>query len=88
MADYTIWHDRPKCIGCTACAVDAPENWEMDYDGDGRADLKKSKKTKKNGIIVKEELQINTLEKNMKAAEDCPVNAIHIIDNRTKKQLI
>jgi len=88
MTKFTIWHDRQKCIGCTACAVAAPEYWEMDYAGDGRADLRGSKKTEKNGIIVKEELQVDDVEPNKKAADNCPVNVIHIIDNKTKKQII
>ena len=30
---YRLQHDRENCIGCGACAVIAPEFWEMNDDG-------------------------------------------------------
>lgn len=88
MTKFTIWHDRPNCIACAACAVTNPDDWIMDEDGDGRADLKNSKKTEKDGVILKEELDVQDLGENKRAAECCPVNVIHIIDKASGKQII
>ncbi|MBD3259773.1 ferredoxin [Candidatus Woesearchaeota archaeon] len=71
MAKYKIEHDRPGCIGCGACARACPENWEMAKDGKS-----KCKKTS----ISQEEYKCNK-----KAADGCPVNVIHIKDDKGKK---
>ncbi len=75
---YVIQHDRPKCIGCAACAAVAPESWEMTAD-DGKSDLIGSKRTANSGEIKLEELELEELRGNRDAAEACPVNVIHII---------
>ncbi|VVB53761.1 4Fe-4S single cluster domain protein [uncultured archaeon] len=81
MADYTIQHDRPNCIGCTACAATAPAFWEM--GADGLSNLKGAKKNAEGN----EELAIEQKDYavNKQAADSCPVNVIHIIDKAGKK---
>ncbi len=63
-----IEHDRPNCIGCGACASICPDNWEMMKDGKS-----KPKKT-----------TLTEMGCNKDAAEGCPVNVIHIIENGKK----
>ena len=84
-AAYKIRHDRPNCIGCTACANIAPEFWEMS-DVDGKSDVIGAKKTPEGW----EELDISEedFELNMEAAEACPVNVIHLVNIGTGEELI
>ena len=74
MAKYTIEHDRDGCIGCGACVAVNDENWEMVDDGKSRCKNKN--------------VEDSNLEKEKEAAEACPVNVIHIINNETKEKLI
>ena len=71
MDNFRIEHDRPNCIGCGACSVTCPENWEMDSDG-------KSK-------CLKTDLDV--LGCNEAAASGCPVNVIHVIETKTGKRI-
>lgn len=82
---YRIRHDRPNCIGCTACAAVAPEFWEMSVL-DGKSDIIDSTKTPEGW----EELDISeaNFQENMDAASVCPVNVIHLIQIGDGKQLI
>ena len=64
MKPFKIWHDRPNCIACGACAA-VTDNWFMD-EVDGLASF------------VKGEISAGELELNKEAAEVCPVNIIHI----------
>lgn len=82
---YRIRHDRPNCIGCTACASIAPEFWEMNVM-DGLSDIIGSKKTPDGW----EELEIGeeNFQCNMDAASVCPVNVIHLIKIGDGQQLI
>ena len=70
MTEFKIIHDRPTCIGCSACTA-VSDNWEM--NADGKADIKKGKNVGEN-----KELEVNELGTNKEAAEVCPVNCIHI----------
>lgn len=87
MADksYRIRHDRPNCIGCTACAAVAPQFWEMSVM-DGLSDVIGSTKTPEGW----EELDLAEadFQVNMDAASVCPVNVIHLIQIGDGKQLI
>lgn len=82
---FKIKHDRPNCIGCNACANIVPEFWEMS-DLDGKADVVGSTKTTDGW----EELEITEkdFERNMDAAESCPVNVIHLVNISSGEQLI
>ncbi len=62
---YRIWHDRPNCIACGACAAANPENWLM-HPEDGLADCVAT-------TIGEAELAANE-----EAAIVCPVNIIHV----------
>ena len=73
-----IVHEREGCIGCGACAAVAPESWEM--DADGKVNLKKAKKAGANF-----ELEVKDFGANEDAANSCPVNVIHLIDEKGKK---
>ena len=89
MAKYRIEHDRPNCIGCSACAAVAPEFWTMDEGNDGKSDIKRDKGTKilDNGW---EELDIDEKDyaQNKEAADACPVNVIHIKNLETNEKII
>jgi formyltetrahydrofolate-dependent phosphoribosylglycinamide formyltransferase len=82
---YLIKHNRPDCIGCTACAAIAPKFWTMS-DEDGKSDIIGAKMTEEGW----EELEISEkdFKLNMDAAEACPVNVIHLIRIGDGKDLI
>ena len=81
---FKIIHDRPGCIGCGACAVVAPDFWEMNDDGKsdiiGGVNLKNGQQEKN---IKEKEFDIN-----LEAAESCPVEVIHIIDEEKDEKII
>lgn len=81
---YKIEHNRPECIGCSACAAVAPDFWEMDDEGKSTI---KGHKSRDDGW---EELNISEKEfqENMEAAESCPVNVIHIKKLEDDEKLI
>lgn len=75
MTQFKIIHDRPNCIGCTACASVCPKFWKMN-DGDGKSDLI-------GATVLKDEttellVDKKTADENQEAAQVCPVNVIHI----------
>lgn len=85
MVRYKIEYNRPECIGCGVCAANCPKFWEMN-DGEAKSDLKGAKKLD-NG---RTELDIDEkdLNCNMEAAESCPVNVIHIKDNKSGEKKV
>lgn len=74
MAKYTIEYDREGCIGAGSCVGAAPTNWEMGEDNKAN--------------VLKREIEEDELQLNKEAAESCPVNVIHIINNETGERLI
>jgi ferredoxin len=62
---YRVWHDRPNCIACGACAAATPENWVMNAD-DGLADCTSTT------------IDESQRAANEEAALVCPVNIIHV----------
>jgi len=70
-----IIHFRENCIGCNSCVEHCPLYWFIDTDG--KSTLKKS--TEKNGVYVRDILDVE-VEANKRAAEDCPVGIIRILD--------
>jgi len=77
MAKFRVEHDRPNCIGCAACAAVFPEGWEM--NSDGKSDLIGAQGD--NNMQFKE---MDDLKNHMEAANSCPVNVIHVIENGKK----
>ena len=89
MPAFEIDHDRPNCIGCGACAAVAPEHWEMTAP-DGKSDLIDSKSVTEGDVIVREnkDIEESDYSLNKEAADVCPVNVIHIINNKTGEKII
>ncbi|MBI1971050.1 ferredoxin [Candidatus Woesearchaeota archaeon] len=81
---YLLQHDRPNCIGCAACATVSEKHWEM--NADGKSDIIGGK-SREDGW---QELDLEEVdfEKNLEAAESCPVNVIHVTDKETGKKVI
>ena len=84
MKKYKMQHDRENCIGCGACAVIAPEFWEM--NDDGKSDIINGE-DKPNGW-QEETIGEKDFEINLEAAESCPVEVIHLTDEDTKEKII
>ena len=79
---YKIIYKRNECIGAFACVAAEPKEWAENEDN--KADLVE-------GIHEGEEVYIKELDdlgNNLEAAQSCPVNCIHIIDQQTGKRLI
>ncbi|MFA5141676.1 MAG: ferredoxin [Candidatus Woesearchaeota archaeon] len=66
MTKYKIIFKKDECIGCGACTVQCPENWELAEEGG----MYKAKPKK---------LVLDNIGKNQEAKEVCPVNCIDII---------
>jgi len=79
---YKIKHDRPNCIGCGACVAVCEKFWKMD-NKDNLSDIIGGKRLD-DGT---EELEISEedLACNKEAAEVCPVNVIHILNDKGEK---
>jgi ferredoxin len=75
---FKIVHDRPGCIGCSACAAVDPDDWEM--NADGKSDLKEAA-----DVGTSQEKEVEEIGLNQQAAESCPVNVIHLFDKDGKK---
>ena len=73
-----VVHFKKDCISCGACAVIAPELWEMDEKG--LAQLKGEAKE----VDGHWELKINPKdkEKHQEAADVCPVNIIKVEEEK------
>lgn len=89
MVKYKIVYERNDCIGVAACAAVNGDFWVMNQLGDSKADIAKDKKPtiKDDGaqeLIIEEK----DLAKNLEAAENCPVNVIHIYNLETGEKLI
>lgn len=81
---YKVQHDRPNCIGCAACAAVAPDFWTMNEDG--KSDIAGGRNL--DGGQVELDIDEKDLAANKEAADSCPVNAIHIINKKTKEKII
>lgn len=69
-----IGQQREKCIGCNACVEAAPYRWSISTK-DGKCNLVGAI-NKKRFYHVK--VHEDELHDNMRAADNCPVNIIHI----------
>lgn len=72
MAKYSVEQEHDKCISCGACVGSCPENWEMGDDDKSHPKL----------------TEVDDLGCNMEAAQNCPVNIIHVKDNEKGEKLI
>lgn len=82
MAIYKVVLEREGCIGAATCIAAHPDRWEIQEDA--KVDIKGTNIIKEgdNQVIwIKED----ELEKMKEAAEVCPVNVIHIYDEKGKK---
>lgn len=80
MGNCKIIHYRKNCIGCNSCTEHAPGNWEIDPI-DGKANLKRA--SGKEDVFIAEISELE-VEDNKRAAQDCPVGIIHILDAKGK----
>ena len=80
MSKCKIIHYRNNCIGCNSCTEHAPGNWEIDQV-DGKVNLKRASGA--NGVFIAEISELE-IEDNTRAAQDCPVGIIHIVDQQGK----
>ena len=85
---YKVVFDRNACIGAAACAAVAPQFWVM--KDDGKADLVGHKmEDGKQVLVIKESQVTDGMKKawqlNKEAAEVCPVQAIHVFDDKGEK---
>lgn len=80
---YRIIYVKKECIGAYACVSAEPSTWK-EAKAEDKADLIGGI-NEGDEVFVKE---VDSLENNMEAAQSCPVNCIHIIDNETGKKLI
>lgn len=78
MAKYRVEYDKAGCIGAGMCEVAYSERWTVK---EGKAELKGAKGNDLRTL----EIQEDELEKMKKAAEACPVNVIHIYDEKGEK---
>jgi len=84
LAQYTLQHDRPNCIGCAACEAVAPNFWEM--NSDGKSDIKNAKNVDNGWQQL--EIEEKDFNANKEAADSCPVNVIHIVKKGTGEKII
>jgi len=80
MPKYTIEYDREGCIGAGVCAAVCPKRWKI--VDDGKADLIEGQK---NGELWIREIDESEFKENLTAAEGCPVNVIHIKNEKGEK---
>lgn len=80
MAKIRIEYEREKCIGAFACCSMDPERFEI--GDDGKANLLGSEKKGEFFIL---EVDESLKQKVLDAAESCPVNVIHVFDEKGKK---
>ena len=69
-----ITHQREKCIGCNYCVEEASFRWVMSHK-DGKSILIDAKESK--GFFTVR-VHDDEYEDNLKAADACPVNIIHV----------
>jgi len=83
---YTIVYKKNECIGTFACVAAEPDTWKRDSEED-KADLigGNLKIGDEEEVYIKE---VDELDNNLEAAQSCPVNCIHIIDNNTGRKII
>lgn len=66
--------EREKCIGCGSCMALCPKYFEI--IDDGKSSVKNAKRDPKTG---NDELEVKKTECAQEAADNCPVQCIHIV---------
>lgn len=74
MGRYKIVYDRDACIGAGSCEAANPENWKLDQ-ASGKA------------VVGKVEIDDAEVQKNLEAAQACPVAAIKIFNEETGEEV-
>jgi len=82
MAKYKVVLEREKCIGAATCVAVYPEKWELQEDAKVSLKDDNVKKESDNEILWITE---DELAKFKESAEVCPVNVIHIYDEKGNK---
>ena len=83
---YKIVYQRAGCIECGACAKLVPDFWTLEQTEDMKADLIGGiPKISKNGIVLKQTLEVDSLNPHWVAYECCPVKVIKLFDNKTNE---
>ena len=79
MTKYTVKYDREACIGAASCTAFSKR---FSIAKDGKADLKDGKEKDDIFELEIDEKELNELKE---AASSCPVNVIHIYDEKGEK---
>ena len=81
---FTIVYHRAGCIECGACAKLVPDFWTLHEGTDSKADLIGGHDiVSKNGVVMKQTLDVDSIEPHWIARECCPVKVIKLFDNST-----
>ena len=83
MLKFKILHNRPDCIGCSACETVAPEFWLMKEDG--KSSIIDGKEIEDGW--EEREIDEDGLEANKLAAKSCPVDVIHLVHSETNEKV-
>jgi len=67
MSKYKIEYDEASCIGCGACTVQCPENWELVETSAGEMKAKPGT------------TELDEIGKNNEAADVCPLDCIKVV---------
>ena len=78
---YKIIYKKNECIGAFACVALEPKHWKQSGDV---ADLIEGEHEGEE-VYIK---YLDELDNNLEAAQSCPVNCIHIINQETGERLI
>jgi ferredoxin len=80
MVKYTVKYDREACIGAASCTAFS-KKFKLD-NKDGKANLAGAKE--KDSLLILE-IDEKELDEMKEAAQSCPVNVIHIYDEKGTK---
>ena len=80
MAKYTVKYDRDACIGAASCTAFSKK---FKLDKDGKANLAGAKEV--DDCFFELTIDEKELDEMKEAAKSCPVNVIHIYDEKGTK---
>ena len=82
MTKHTVEYDKEGCIGAFSCVAVFPKYWDIGQDG--KAILINGKEKDGKFYIEIDESELKAMKD---SAESCPVNVIHIYDEKGNKIL-